>query len=50
LSENNSNNIRLTEFFNSDYGNNATKNRIISGNIKNTNPFGFQSEDSSRTI
>ncbi len=44
LSENNSNsNIRLTEFFKRDYGNNATRNRVISGNINNTNPFGFQS-------
>jgi len=40
LDEHNSINIELNEFFKSEYAN-ATKDRVISGNIRNTNPFGF---------
>jgi hypothetical protein len=42
ISENNSNtSIRLTEFFNSDFGSTATKNRPISGHSNYNNPFGL---------
>jgi hypothetical protein len=39
--------INLTEFFNDEYGV-ATKNRAISGNVSQSNPFGFISDDNSQ--
>ncbi len=44
---NNTRAINLTEFFSDEYGV-ATKNRTISGNVSQSNPFGFMSDSNSQ--